>query len=248
MMKLTILGCGDAFSSGGRLPSSYMLASGQSRILIDCGPATLVGMKKTGIDGNSFSHIFISHMHGDHFAGLPFFMIDAMFPAERTTPLTIVGPPGLEIRTRLAFENFYPRLIETQKSFDLNFIEIEKNISHQIAGFDIEPFEVEHFSGGPSYALRFEKDGKIFAFSGDTGWTDQLLAAGKDADLYLMECFHYDLELPMHLNYQRISRNFDAIGARKIVLTHMAEAMLARQSDVDLNRFILAEDGLAIDF
>ena len=109
-MKLTILGSGDAFSSGARLPSCYGLESGDNHVLVDCGPAILPALKRTGLSGNRYSHIVISHLHGDHFAGLPFFLIDAMFPSKRLEPLTLVGPPGLEVRLRLVFEVLYPRL------------------------------------------------------------------------------------------------------------------------------------------
>jgi ribonuclease BN (tRNA processing enzyme) len=245
-MKLTVLGSGDAFSSGGRLPSCYALESGDDHILIDCGPAVLSALKRAGLSGNRYSHIVISHLHGDHFAGLPFFLIDAMFPAARQEPLTLVGPPGLEVRMRLAFELFYPRLINAERKYELNIIEIAKETPVNVAGFTVTAFEVDHFSGAPSYALRFERGDKSFAFSGDSGWTDNLIRAGQGADLYLMECYQYDLDLPMHLTYRRIDSEFGAIGAKKIMLTHMADGMLAKRDHVDTNRFLVADDGMTV--
>ncbi len=246
-MQLTILGSGDAFSSGGRLSSCYALNSGDSNILLDCGPSVLVGLKQANLHGNAFSHIFISHLHGDHFAGLPFFLIDALFPAKRAEPLTIIGPPGLEARTRLACEVLYPRVMDNRRAFDLAYTEIWPETAHDVAGFRVTAYEVDHFSGAPSYALRFEKDGRTFAYSGDSGWTDNLIRAGHGADLYLMECYQFDMDLPMHLNYRTIAEKFDAIGARRIMLTHMAEPMLARRASVDPSRFILADDGMVIE-
>ena len=194
-MRLTILGSGDAFSSGGRLPSSYMIESGDVRILLDCGPSILPALKRAGISPNSFSHIFISHLHGDHFGGLPFFLIDAIFPSRRKVPLTLAGPPGLEARFRLACEVFYPRCLDMERAFDLRFIEMDKGAAQDITGFSVTPFEVDHHSGSPSYALRFERDGKTFAFSGDAGWSDNVIHAGSNADLYLIECYQYDFKL-----------------------------------------------------
>jgi ribonuclease BN (tRNA processing enzyme) len=246
-MKLTILGSGDAFSSGARLPSCYDLESGDNHILIDCGPAILTALKRAGLGGNRYSHIVISHLHGDHFAGLPFFLIDAMFPSKRQEPLTLVGPPGLEVRLRLAFEVMYPRLIEKERNYDLQFIEIAKETPLDIAGFKVTAYEVDHYSGALPYALRFEREGKIFAFSGDSGWTDNLIRAGRGADLYLMECYQFDLDLPMHLNYRQIDSAFDTIGAKKIMLTHMADAMLAKRDQVDASRYLVADDGMVVD-
>jgi ribonuclease BN (tRNA processing enzyme) len=250
-MRLTILGCGDAFSAGGRLPSCYLVEADGVTFLLDCGPAILPALKRRGLSSNDFEVIVISHLHGDHFGGLPFLLIDALYPARRSAPLTLIGPPGLEARFRLACETFYPRVLDTPRSFPMHFIELAAERRQEIValpGVAITPFEVNHFSGSPSYALRFEAGEKVFAFSGDAGWDDNVVRAGRDADLYLVECYQYDLKLTMHLDYATIASHFDAIGARRIVLTHMSEAMMARSGEVDATRCILAEDGMVLDF
>jgi ribonuclease BN (tRNA processing enzyme) len=248
-MRLTILGSGDAFSSGGRMPSCYFLESGGVRFLVDFGPASLVAMKRLGLSTAAPQFVFISHLHGDHIGGLPFFHLDTIFVSRRTEPLVMIGPPGLESRFRLACEVFYPRWNHMTPGFELRFIELQEGVRRQIEGGPlVQPFLVDHFSGSPSYALRFELDGKVFAFSGDAAWSDNVIAAGRNADLYLLECYQYDRQLPMHLDYATISRHFDDIGAKKLVLTHMSEQMLENQAHVDLGRCTLAEDGLVIDF
>ena len=118
----------------------------------------------------------------------------------------------------------------------------------QIDGIAVTPYEVNHYSGSPSYALRFELDGKTFAFSGDAGWSDRVIEAGRNADLYLIECYQYDYKLSMHLDYLTIAQHFDAINARQLILTHMSEAMLAHATDTDPARCTLADDGMIIDF
>lgn len=247
-MRLIILGSGDAFSSGGRFPSCYLVESGQTRFLLDCGPSVLPALKRAGLSSNDFRYIFISHLHGDHIAGLPFLLLEAIFPAARKQPLTLIGPPGLEARFRLACEVFYPRSLDMKRAFELDFIEIGAGAPAAVGDIQVTPFEVNHYSGSPSHALRFAMDGKIFAFSGDAGWSDNVVAAGHDADLYLIECYQYDLNLPMHLDYLTIAQHFDRIGAKKLVLTHMSDAMLARLGDVDAARCLIADDGMVIDF
>jgi ribonuclease BN (tRNA processing enzyme) len=247
-MRLTILGSGDAFSSGGRLPSCYMIETGEICFLLDCGPAILPALRRANLSANRFEKIFISHLHGDHIGGLPFLLIDAIFPSRRAEPLTLIGPPGLEARFRLACEVFYPRSLAMERRFKLDFIELDKDAPRDLDGIGVTAIEVDHFSGSPSYALRFEIDGKVFAFSGDAGWTDGLVRAGRNADLYLIECYQYDLKLPMHLDYLTISQNFDAIGAKQLVLTHMSDAMLARLDRIDPARCVAADDGMVIDF
>ncbi len=250
-MRLTILGCGDAFSGGGRLPSCYLVEMGGTTFLMDCGPAVLAALKRAGRSTNDFQFIVISHLHGDHFGGLPFLLIDAIYPAQRAAPLTLIGPPGLEARFRLACEVFYPRVLDAPHPFPISFIELDDDGAHEIEGLPgiaITPYEVNHFSGSPSYALRFETKDKVFAFSGDAGWSENVVEVGRNADLYLLECYQFDLELPMHLDYVTIARHFDAIGARQLVLTHMSEAMLASGSKIDHSRCKLANDGMVIDF
>lgn len=247
-MRLTILGCGDAFSSGGRLPSCYLVEGSKTRFLLECGPSILPALKRAGVSSNSFPVIFISHLHGDHMGGLPFLLLDAIFPAGRKQPLTLVGPPGLEARFRLACEVLYPRSLEMDRKFDLKFIELNMGVRNMLDGIAVTPYDVNHYSGSPSYALRFELDGKIFAFSGDAGWSDKVVEAGKDADLYLIECYQYDHKLSMHLDYVTIAQHFDRINAKQLVLTHMSETMLARQDDVDRGRCTPAYDGMIIDF
>jgi ribonuclease BN (tRNA processing enzyme) len=247
-MRLTILGSGDAFSSGGRLPSCYLVDNERSRFLLDCGPAILAALRQNRLSTNDIPTIFISHLHGDHFGGLPFVLLDAIFPSRRQEPLTLVGPPGLEFRFRLACEVFYPRCLETSRAFELNFIELETGLRQEVAGLWVTPYEVPHFSGSPSYALRFELNDKVFVYSGDSGWCENIVTVGKGADLYLIECYQYDLQLSMHLDYVTLAQHFDRIGAKQLVLTHMSDAMLGRAGEVDAARCLIAEDGKVIDF
>lgn len=247
-MQLRILGSGDAFSTGGRLPSCYLVENGPSRFMVECSPAVLTGLHRAGLSSDDVSTIFISHLHGDHFGGLPFVLIDAMFPRRRTKPLTLAGPLGLEHRFRLACEVFYPRVAAAPLAFELRFVELEKGIVREVDGITVTPFEVDHYAGSQSLALRFEVGGKTLAFSGDTGWTPAVIEAGKGADLYLLECNQYDLQLSMHLDYLTIERHHNIIGARQTVLTHMGDTMLASQHLVDATRYGLADDGKVFEF
>ncbi|NJM34741.1 MAG: MBL fold metallo-hydrolase [Rhodomicrobium sp.] len=81
-MRLTILGSGDAFSSGGRLPSCYMIETAETCFLLDCGPAILPALHRANLSANRFSRIFISHLHGDHIGGLPFLLIRCDLPKQ----------------------------------------------------------------------------------------------------------------------------------------------------------------------
>jgi len=246
-MKLTIAGSGDAFGSGGRLNTCFHVRSGDTGFLIDCGASALVSLKKSGLSTDDVDTIYISHLHGDHFGGLPFFLIDALFIAKRTKPLILAGPAALEARFHITCEAMFPLVTEQRREFDLTFEALNAGEATTIGALSVTPFEVKHYSGAPSYALRFALEDKVLAYSGDSGWTESLVKAGRDADLYIMECFQYDKRLDMHLDYLTIHNRLDDIGAKRVLLTHMSDAMLAERHEVTDERCSLAEDGMVLE-
>src|SRR5262245_47048521 len=123
-MKLTVVGCGDAFGSGGRLQTSYLVEAPNTRFLIDCGATILIGLNRLGVDPNSIETIFISHLHGDHYAGLVWWLVHAQHVGKRTAPLTAVGPPGIAARFEAAAEALFPGSSRVPRRFDLRFQEM----------------------------------------------------------------------------------------------------------------------------
>jgi len=246
-MQISIIGCGDAFGSGGRLQTSFFVHSASSRFLIDCGATTLVGMRRLGIDLNDVETVFVSHLHGDHFGGLPWLLIDAKYVSHRTRPLVVAGPRGIEARFVDLAEALYANSTRAERDFDLVFVEYEERQPLEISGVTVTPFEVHHPSGAPPYALRFEVDGRVVAFTGDTGWVEALFDVARGADLFISECFQYDETMPIHLDYKTIEANYENLNAKQVLLTHMGEAMLAELEKVDTSRFMIAEDGMIID-
>jgi ribonuclease BN (tRNA processing enzyme) len=246
-MKLTVVGCGDAFGSGGRLQTCYHVATSGTSFLIDCGATALIGLNRLGIDTNSIPTIFISHLHGDHYPGLVWWLVHAQHVAKRTTPLTVAGPAGIAARFEAAAEALFPGSSRVQRRYELKFIEFAREVPLDVGSVRVTPFEVRHPSGAPPYALRFEADGKVLSFTGDSEWVDSLVQAGQGADLYVMECYQFEGEPRFHLSWKTIEAQLDRIGAKRILLTHMAEPMLARRSEVNDPRVVLAEDGLVVD-
>jgi ribonuclease BN (tRNA processing enzyme) len=245
-MKLTVVGCGDAFGSGGRLQTCYHVETAGGRFLIDCGATALIGMSRLGLEANPVGTIFISHLHGDHFGGLVWWLVHAQHVAKRTTPLTVVGPEGVRARFEAAAEVLFPGSLAIPRRYDLGFIELRREQPLDVGQVRVTPFEALHPSGAPSYALRLEVEGKVVSFTGDSEWTEGLVPAGRGADLYIMECYQFEGEPRFHNSWRTIERNLDRIGAKRVMLTHMADAMLARRGEVADRRVILAEDGLVL--
>jgi ribonuclease BN (tRNA processing enzyme) len=246
-MKLTVVGCGDAFGSGGRLQTCYHVEAARTRFLIDCGATALIGLNKLKLDPNTIETIFISHLHGDHFSGLVWWLVHAQHVAKRTSPLTIVGPEGVQQRFEAATETLFPGSSTVSRRYELRFIEMRREQPREVGSVRVTPFEVTHPCGAPPYALRFEVDGKTLSFTGDSEWTESLVPAGRGADLYIMECYHFDGEPRYHMSWRTISGQLDRIRPKRVLLTHMGEPMLARLADVNDPRIILAEDGLVLE-
>lgn len=246
-MKLTVVGCGDAFGSGGRLQTSYHVEAAGKRFLIDCGATTLMGLNRLEIDPNTIDTIFVSHLHGDHYTGLVWWLIHAQHVAKRKTPLTIIGPPTIKARFEMAAEALFPGSIAVPRRFDMRFKEMVREVPLDEGPARVTAYEVDHPSGAPSYALRFEFADKVLAFTGDTQWVETLVPAGRNADLYIMECSNFEGSPRYHMSWMTIASQLDRIGARRVMLTHMSEPMLARRSEVSDPRVVLAEDGLVLD-
>ncbi|HXY94549.1 MAG TPA: MBL fold metallo-hydrolase, partial [Acidimicrobiia bacterium] len=217
--RVTFIGSGDAFGSGGRLQSCVLVEDGGWRCLLDCGATSLVGLKAAGVDPASIAAIVISHLHGDHFGGLPFFCLDAQFNSGRRPPLLLVGHADLESRLRATMELLFPRSAGSLDVVDVRFTQVVPARVVPIGGdASVEVFEVDHFCGSPPFAVRLTTpSGKVIAYSGDTEWTDILIEASRDADLFIAETYFYDKAVKWHMSYATLAANLSRISARRVV-------------------------------
>jgi len=246
-MKLTIVGSGDAFGSGGRLQTCFHVGTSELSFLIDCGASSLIGMERAGLDPAGVDAIFITHLHGDHFSGLVWWVLYARHVEKRTRTLTIVGPPGIEARYLTTAEALFPGSTGKEDHFELRFIENSKDAAVTLGSLTCTAIEVCHPSGAPSHGLRFEFGGKTLSYSGDTEWVDELFSLSAGADVHINECFAYEAGLRYHTAWSILREKLCDISAKRIVLTHMSRPMLARLDEIDERRVTIASDGLEID-
>lgn len=248
-MHLTIIGCGDAFGSGGRSNTCFMLKTAKATLLVDCGASALPALKAQNIDLNSIDAVVLSHLHGDHFGGLPFFLLDAQFLARRDRPLLIAGPPGTRERLDAAMEVFFPKSTGSKWRFEWRVQEIAVGVPSEVLGHSIVTAEVIHQSGAPSTALRLSDGDKTFAYSGDTEWTDALLAIAREADLFICECYAYaGVRMTGHLTWEVLRPRLADLAAKQTMLTHMNPSMLAKTDEARAAGVLVAEDGLTMEF
>jgi ribonuclease BN (tRNA processing enzyme) len=242
-VSVQFLGSGDAFGSGGRFQACILVRSDNGAFLLDCGASSLIAMKRFGVDPNSIDAILISHLHGDHFGGLPFFVLDAQF-SHRREPLVIAGPPGIEERVRHAMEVFFPGSAETKQRFEIRFMELVEGTAHAIQAITLTPYAAIHASGAAAYALRVHVGEKIIAYSGDTEWTDTLLSAADGADVFICESYFFDKQVRNHLDYATLMSQRGRLTCKRLVLTHMNVDMLARVAELGIET---AQDGKLIE-
>jgi len=239
-ISVRFVGSGDAFGSGGRFQTCILLEGNTESALIDCGASSLVALKASGINPSTIGSILITHLHGDHFGGIPFFILDAQF-AKRTQPLIIAGPPHIRTRVREAMEVLFPKSSEVQQRFPIEFIELRAEVTVPIRNCQVTGFPVLHFSGAPAYALRVDFAGRTITYSGDTEWTDMLLKASDNADLFICEAYSFEKKMKFHLDYQTLAKRWAELTCKRIVLTHMSNDMLDRLQEVNAE---VAYDGL----
>jgi ribonuclease BN (tRNA processing enzyme) len=242
-ISLRFLGCGNAFAAGGRFQTSFLLEGGAEPLLIDCGATTLIALKREGIDPASVGWVVLSHLHGDHFGGLPWLILDGQF-AKRSRPLVVAGPLGTQVRFRQMFEALYPGAPDAERPFQTRVVELYERVPHELGPARVTTFEVIHTPGTHPHALRIEYGGKVIAYSGDTEWTDALLEVADGADLFVCECQEVEREVPGHINYHALSEQLPKLGCRRLVVTHLGEEMLEQACELGVEA---AEDGMVVE-
>jgi len=246
-MRVTIVGSGDAFGSGGRFNTCFHLQTAKGILLVDFGASSLIALKARGIDPRGIDGIVLSHLHGDHFGALPFFLLDAQFLSLRERPLLIAGPPGTRARVDQLLEVFFPLATLNKWRFPWKVVELEVGSSNEFLDHSISTGEVVHFSGATSSALRVSDGEKVFAYSGDTQWAEVLLSIAEDADLFIVECYKYSGQPSGHLTWEVLKPRLRDLRARRIMVTHMNPTMLERLDEVRAEGVLVAEDGAVID-
>jgi ribonuclease BN (tRNA processing enzyme) len=246
-MRVIIVGSGDAFGSGGRFNTCFWLETSNATLLVDCGASSLVALKARGLDHNRLDGIVLSHLHGDHFGGLPFLLLDAQFLSRREGPLLIAGPRGTRARLDAALEIFFPTSTINKWRFAWEVMEIEAGQPIDVLGNSLITTEVSHFSGAPSTALRLSDGQKLFAYSGDTEWVEALPSVANGSDLFIVECYGYSGRLTGHITWEILKLRLPQLRAQRIMLTHMNPTMLSRVDEVRSAGVEVAEDGAVVE-
>jgi ribonuclease BN (tRNA processing enzyme) len=129
------------------------------------------------------------------------------------------------------------------RKFEVRVEELPEGRPVPVGPATVSAYEVVHACGAPPYALRVELDGRVVAYSGDTEWTDRLLAVAAGADLFICEAYFYDKRVPFHLDHATLMRHRSHLGCKRLILTHMSADMLAHLPET---AECAAEDGFEV--
>jgi ribonuclease BN (tRNA processing enzyme) len=243
VVTVQFVGSGDAFGSGGRFQPCIALRTDGYQLMLDFGATSMVALRQARIEPNSVDAVLVTHLHGDHYGGLPFLILDAQF-RRGTKPLLLAGPPGLRDRLQQALEVDFPGSSAIQRKFETTYIELPARQPISVGPARVTAYEVPHPSGAPAYAYRVELAGKVIAYSGDGEWSEALVEASADADLFVVEAYYFDKLVKNHLSYSTLRQNRDRLTCRRLVLTHMSDDMLGRLHEIDE---AAAQDGLTVE-
>jgi len=243
-VTVTFVGSGDAFGAGGRFQTCILVDTPETRFAIDFGASSLIALNQKGIDHNSIDTIVLTHLHGDHCAGVPFMLLDAMLGAKRQTPLTIVGPRETESRMNDICEALMPGMGTMTPKFPLTYIEVDVLNPTVVGDLTVTSYPAVHTAGTNPTAVRVETAGKVISYTGDSAWTKHMPAVAENADLFICECYFFEKPVPFHMNYPDLREHRDDLAAKRTVLTHFSREMMAVKDDLEEE---CAFDGLVID-
>lgn len=239
MITLTVIGCGDAVASGGIRNTCFCVQAPSGGFLIDCGASAVPGLKQHNIKLDDINTILLTHFHGDHYGGVPFLLLEAAIYG-RVKPLTIAAPAGAKDKIAQLLHLLYPGTQVLEK-LDVRFIEYMTTETISMNKITLKAFKVIHSPESLPHGLRITVDEKVIAYSGDTEWTDALIALSDNADLFICECNFFDLQIKNHMNYTTLKTKLPQLNCKQLLLTHFDNEMLQNIEKVEV---ACAKDGM----
>ena len=245
--RLFCLGSSDAFNSCGRANSCFWVDDHDGSYLIDCGPTTMQALKRATdhISLQTLDVIYLTHLHGDHINGLPVLLLELSFGQQRQRPLWIIGPTTTKDRIVALCEVSYPTMLSMLISFKIHFE--EHPIEHEgiCGGRHLKSITAQHDPlAYPTSLCLTDSAGCSLTFSGDTGWSDELISLSAQNDIFVLECSYAKSYFPGHISLEEIAEIRSRLTPTRLILTHLGvESRSAALSRKDELMFEVADDG-----
>jgi ribonuclease BN (tRNA processing enzyme) len=212
-------------------------------VLLDCGATTCQGLCDLGIEREEIDAIVISHFHGDHYAGIPILLLAALYEDERKHPLRIAGPAGVEQRVHEIAAAMCYEIEGREWPFSILFQEFHAGEPIEVGPVRIDAFETQHQPHTCPHGFLVDAGARRIAYSGDTGWFDELPRHVGDADLFVCECSYHSNDFNYHLSHEVLVARKHEFECGRIILTHLGTQMTDRRGQA---AFETADDGLTL--
>ncbi|MER7076818.1 Ribonuclease BN, tRNA processing enzyme [Saccharopolyspora kobensis] len=221
-MKLTILGCSGSIPGPDSPSSGYLLESGGTRIVLDLGNGTLGALQRF-IDPFALDALFFSHLHPDHCADFGALAVLRRYhpnPPEHAR-LPVIAPANAPERFAALYAPNAEEQAETDLSDVFEFIPTPAE-PVRIGPFEVQAMPVAHLC--EAWGFRVAAEGKVLAYTGDTGPCPQLAELAANADVLLSEASWADFpDAPdgVHLSGRQAAEVAKTAEARRLLLTHV---------------------------
>jgi ribonuclease Z len=242
-MRVIMLGTGAALVDPDRNHSSILITVRERNYLFDCGHGATHQLMRAGIDPVDIDVIFLSHLHFDHIADFPYFMLSTWIFGRQAVPL-VIGPPATQDFVRHLFaDGAFAKDIEARTQYpqrrqNLHVLrphirECKPGLVHEDDLVKVSACYVEHIPReiSPCFGLRMDTvDGQSVVFSGDTSPCDRLIELARDCDLLIHECTFPQQAIDFrskagigtwaHTSPQDLGKIAVAARAKSLVATH----------------------------
>lgn len=246
-MDIKILGSGNAFNQDERLNSAYLINSDNNNILVDCGFTVPYALQKLKFKFCDLDYIFITHYHGDHYAGLSALLLGLkhIYPLEKE--LTIVGPGDVRSKVLELLKVLYGGTEKLLDELNLKFVSVVQNGGKYKEGnLCFESVQMNHSKKAEPVGYILSLEGKNIGFSGDTCWHDGIEPFVNACDKVLLECNFADKVGEGHISVDELESS-QVIQQLKpqIYLSHLYEGSALKANTLGYNTL---SDGDELNF
>ncbi|MDE3262484.1 MAG: MBL fold metallo-hydrolase [Acidobacteriota bacterium] len=242
-VEVRFLGTGDAFGAGGKRQAAIFVRALGSRLglLLDAGPGCHAALRAEGLTSDDLGGVVLSHFHGDHYGGIPFLELDAM-RSGRSEPLRIIAPPGARERLATLRDCLYRDLSIPFEEEITDALPGETiGLPAALGGGSARALAARHQPEAWAFSWKLDLGGRTVVYSGDTAFSDELIAESAAADLLIHECTSLEA-LPGHTSHRELEEAASRITARRVLLVHTGEDVLGATGLA----FERAHDGLRV--
>jgi ribonuclease Z len=188
-MRVHLLGTGGPELSPHRQGYATLIVAGEQKLLFDAGRGVMQRLYESRINPRDITTVFFTHLHNDHYEGLPPLWMTSWFLLGRERPLEAWGPPGtagMIQGMRAMFAHDLDRRVNPfnkLKNLAISVNEIGDGPIFERDGVRVTAFTVDHKDGNPALGYRVDHAGRAVVLSGDTTYDANLVRQGKGADL-----------------------------------------------------------------